>query len=140
MFDNLSYLAMMAFGFGLSLATYRLFAMRNKWPMGAFHADLPAVPIMLGMISLVVGTLYAAAVGDTRGWMIVGLGFALWLVWTSLLRVGSQLSLFLAPVATGLLLVGWLGSMFGYDRAANIIENPRELLKRPAIEQPAVRP
>lgn len=140
MFDNLSYLAIMAFGFGLSLATYRLFAMRNNWPMGAFHADLPAVPIMLGMVSLVAGTLYAAAVGDVRGWLIVGLGFVLWLVWTSLLRVGSQLSLFLAPVATGLLLVGWLGSMFGYDRAASIIENPRELLRRPAVEEPYVRP
>ena len=136
MFDNLSYLAMMAFGFGLSLATYRLFAMRNSWPMGAFHADLPAVPIMIGLVSLVVGVLFAASVGDVRGWMILGLGFVLWLVWTSLLRVGSQLSLFLAPLATGLLLLGWLGSMFGYDRAANIIENPRELLKRPGIEQP----
>lgn len=136
MFDNLSYLAMMAFGFGLSLATYRLFAMRNNWPMGAFHADLPAVPIMIGLVSLVVGVLFAASVGDARGWMILGLGFVLWLVWTSLMRVGSQLSLFLAPLATGLLLLGWLGSMFGYDRAANIIENPRELLKRPGIEQP----
>ena len=139
MFDNLSYLAMMAFGFGLSLSTYRLFAMRNSWPMGAFHADLPAVPIMIGLVSLVVGVLFAASVGDARGWMIVGLGFVLWLVWTSLLRVGSQLSLFLAPLATGLLLLGWLGSLFGYDRAANIIENPRELLKKPGIEQP-VRP
>ena len=139
MFDNLSYLAMMAFGFGLSLSTYRLFAVRNSWPMGAFHADLPAVPIMIGLVSLVVGVLFAASVGDARGWMIVGLGFVLWLVWTSLLRVGSQLSLFLAPLATGLLLLGWLGSLFGYDRAANIIENPRELLKKPGIEQP-VRP
>ncbi len=139
MFDNLSYLAMMAFGFGLSLATYRLFAMRNSWPMGAFHADLPAVPIMIGLVSLVVGVLFAASVGDARGWLIVGLGFVLWLVWTSLLRVGSQLSLFLAPLATGLLLLGWLGSLFGYDRAANIIENPRELLRKPGIEQP-VRP
>jgi hypothetical protein len=136
-FDNLAYLAMMAFGFGLSLATYRLFAMRNGWPMGAFHADLPAVPIMIGLVSLVVGVLFAASVGDARGWMIVGLGFVLWLVWTSLLRVGSQLSLFLAPLATGLLLLGWLGSLFGYDRAANIIENPRDLLKKPGIEAPA---
>lgn len=139
MFDNLAYLAMMAFGFGLSLATYRLFAMRNGWPMGAFHADLPAVPIMIGLVSLVVGVLFAASVGDARGWMIVGLGFVLWLVWTSLFRVGSQLSLFLAPLATGLLLLGWLGSLFGYDRAANIIENPRDLLRKPGIEAP-VRP
>lgn len=136
MFDNLSYLAMMAFGFGLSLSTYRLFAMRNSWPMGAFHADLPAVPIMIGLVSLVVGVLFAASVGDGRGWLIIGFGFVIWLVWTSLLRVGSQLSLFLAPLATGLLLLGWLGSLFGYDRAANIIENPRDLLRKPGIEQP----
>jgi len=30
--------------------------------------------------------------------------------------------------------------MFGYDRAASIIENPRELLRRPAVEEPYVRP
>lgn len=141
MFDNVAYLAIMALGFGLSLATYRLFALRFQWPMGAFHADIPAVPIMIGMVAMVAGILYSAAVGDGRGLLMIGLGFLLWLVWTSLLRVGSQLSLFLAPLATGLLLVGWLGSMFGYDRAANIIENPRELLRRPpAVEQPAPRP
>ena len=137
MFDNLAYLAMMAFGLGLSLATYRLFAIRNSWPMGAFHADLPAVPIMIGLVSIVVAVLFAASVGDLRGWLIVGIGFALWIVWISLMRVGSQLSLFLAPLATGLLLLGWLGSLFGYDRAANIIENPRELLNKPRIEAPA---
>lgn len=137
MFDNLAYLAMMAFGLGLSLATYRLFAIRNSWPMGAFHADLPAVPIMIGLMSIVVAVLFAASVGDQRGWMIVGLGFALWIVWVSLMRVGSQLSLFLAPLATGLLLLGWLGSLFGYDRAAAIVENPRELLNKPRIEAPA---
>ena len=139
MFDNLSYLAVMAFGFGMSLATYRLFALRNSWPMGAFHADLPAVPIMIGLVSIVVGTLFAASVGDQRGWLIIGFGLALALVWLTLMRVGSQLSLFLAPLAAGLLLLGWLGSLFGYDRAANIIENPRELLNKPRIEAP-VRP
>jgi hypothetical protein len=136
-FDNLFYLAVMAFGFGMSLATYRLFALRNSWPMGAFHADLPAVPIMIGLVSIVVGILFAASRADAGGWLMLGAGLVLSMMWTSLLRVGSQLSLFLAPLATGLLLLGWLGSMFGYDRAANIIENPRELLRRPAaIEQP----
>jgi hypothetical protein len=134
-FDNFSYLAIMAFGFGLSLATYRLFALRNRWPMGALHADLPGVPIMIGLVSVVVGVLFAASVGDIRGLLIVGLGLVLGLVWIGLLRVGSQISLFLAPLATGLLLIGWLGSFFGLDRAANIIENPRELLRRPSIDQ-----
>ena len=138
MFDNLFFLAIMAFGLGMSLATYRLFAIRYAWPMGAFHADLPAVPIMIGLVSIVVGILYAAANADTVGWLIIGAGIILSILWTSLLRVGSQLSLFLAPLAMGLLLLGWLGSQFGYTRAANIIENPRELLK-PRVEQP-VRP
>lgn len=136
MFDNLFYLTVMAFGFGLSLATYRMFALRNGWPMGAFHADLPGIPIMIGLTAVVVSILYASNEFGRGGWLMLGSGFVLALVWTSLLRVGSQLSLFLAPVATGLLLVGWLGSMFGYDRAAAIVENPREIFKRPAIEQP----
>ena len=138
MFDNLFYLAAMSFGFGLSLATYRLFAMRNSWPMGAFHADLPAVPIMIGLLSIVVGTLFAASRFDAGGWLLLGLGLVIAMLWTTLLRVGSQLSLFLAPLAAGLLLLGWLGSLFGYDRAANIIENPKDMFK-PRVEQP-VRP
>ena len=137
MFDNLSYLAVMAFGFGLSLATYRLVALRNSWPMGAFHADLPAVPIMIGLVSIVVGTLFAASVGDQRGWLILGLGVGLALIWGVLMRVGSQLSLFLAPIATGLLLLGWLGSLFGYDKAANFIENPRDAINKSRIEREA---
>ena len=139
MFDNLFYLAAMSFGFGLSLATYRLFAMRNSWPMGAFHADLPAVPIMIGMVSIVVGALFAAARTDVSTWLVLGLGLVIAVLWTNLLRVGSQLSLFLAPLAAGLLLLGWLGSLFGYDRAANIIEHPKEIFNRPNAEQP-VRP
>ena len=131
MLDNLFYLAAMAFGFGLSLATYRLFAMRNRWPMGAFHADLPAIPIMIGLVCVVVGVLFAAARGDTGGWLIIGLGFAIAFLCTGIFRVGSQVTLFLAPLATGLLLVGWLGSQFGYDRAASIVEHPKEIFKKP---------
>lgn len=135
MYDNLFYLAVMALGFGASLATYRLFALRNAWPMGAFHADLPAVPIMLGLVSVVVGLLFAAARFDYGGWVIILAGMVFAFLWTGLLRVGSQLSLFLAPIATGLLLLGWLGSLFGYDRAAAIIENPREYLPKIRIER-----
>jgi hypothetical protein len=138
MFDNLFYLAIMALGFGLSLATYRLFALRYSWPMGAFHADVPAIPIMIGFVATVIGILFAVSRAETAGagvgWMMIGTGIAFALIWTGLLRVGSQLSLFLAPLAAGLLLVGWLGSLFGYDRAANMIENPRDYLPKARIE------
>ena len=137
MFDNLFFLAALSFGMGLSLATYRLFAIRNNWPMGAFHADLPAVPIMLGLVAVVAGVLFAASRADVGGWPMLILGLIIAFVWTSLLRVGSQLSLFLAPLAAGLLLVGWLGSQFGYDRAAGIIEHPSELIRKPQVD---VRP
>jgi len=130
MFDNLFYLAAMAIGFGICLATYRLFANRNDWPMGAFHADLPAVPIMMGLVCVVVGVLFAAARADVGGWLIIVLGFLIALGVTSLFRVGSQVTLFLAPLVTALLLIGWLGDEFGYGRAANIIEHPKDLLKR----------
>jgi len=43
-------------------------------------------------------------------------------------RAGAEVS--------AMLLVGWLGSEFGYDRAASIIEHPKELLKRPDSEKP----
>jgi len=129
MFDNLFYLATLAIGLGISLATYRLFALRNDWPMGAFHADLPAIPIMIGLVCVVVGVLFAAERADAGGWFIVVLGFLVAFLMTGLIRVGSQVSLLLAPVATGLLLVGWLGAAFGYDRAANYVEHPKELLK-----------
>lgn len=138
MFDNLFYLAALSFGLGLSLATYRLFAIRNNWPMGAFHADLPAVPIMIGLVSIVVGILFAASRADIGGWPMIILGLLIAFLWTSLLRVGSQVSLFLAPLAAGLLLVGWLGSLFGYDKAANFIEHPT--LKRPVAVSPDAPP
>ena len=109
MIDALFLLAAGAFGWGLSLATYRMFAIRNGWPMGAIHADLPAVPAILGLLCLVVGLLFAAARGpELGGWIIVLFGLLLATFWTGFLRVGSQISLFLAPIATALLLLGWL--------------------------------
>jgi len=109
MIDGLFLLAVGAFGWGLSLATYRMFARRNGWPMGSLQADLPAVPVLLGMVSLLAGLLFAAARGpELGGWVILLFGLLLAIFWTGFLRVGSQISLFLAPIATALLLVGWL--------------------------------
>jgi hypothetical protein len=116
-------LAIGAIGWGLSLATYRFFATRNNWPMGALHADLPFVPFVVGAVALAVAAVYVVERGlTTGGGIIVLFGLLLWLFWTGFLRVGSQISLFLAPLAAALLLVGWLGG-FGhpnhYDGASS---------------------
>lgn len=103
-------LAIGAIGWGLSLASYRFFASRNKWPMGVLHADLPIIPIVIGIIAIAAAGIYAFDRGlDSGGGVIVLFGLLLWLFWTGFLRVGSQISLFLAPAAAALLLVAWLG-------------------------------
>jgi len=130
MVDNLFLLAVAAFGWGLSLCTYRLFARRNNWPMGALHADLPIIPILLGLAALIAGLTFAAARGpDSGGWVIIGCGLLLALFWTGFLRVGSQISLFLAPLAGILLVVGWLPFWFGLNDASWAYKSPTEYFR-----------
>lgn len=106
--DTLFLLASAAFGWGLSLATYRLFAIRNGWPMGEVQSDTPVIAVLLGLFAIIAAFLFAAARGtDYGGWAILVMGLLLALFWTGFLRVASQLSLFLAPVAAILLLLGW---------------------------------
>lgn len=113
MIDNLALLAIGAFGWGLSLCTYRIFARQNGWPMGSLHTDLPAVPVVVGLFALFVSLTFAAAHGASEGgWVIVVFGLLLALFWTGFLRVGSQVSLVLAPLAAILLLFGWLNEPF----------------------------
>jgi hypothetical protein len=109
MIDNLFLLAVAALGWGLSLATYRLFALRHGWPMGALQIDFPAIPALLGLFAIIIAVFFALARGaDSGGWVIVLFGILLAIFWTGFLRVGSQISLFLAPIATVLLIAGWL--------------------------------
>jgi hypothetical protein len=114
-FDLHFWFAVAAIGLGLSLMTYRLFALQYEWPMGEWHTDLPALPIVIGLICVLIGGLFAWArisgYGglDYGGWAIPVLGIVFALLWTSLLRVGSQASLVLAPVATALLVIVWFG-------------------------------
>lgn len=130
--DNLFLLAVAAFGWGLSLCTYRLFARSNGWPMGALQADLPFIPVVLGVLGLAAGLMFATARGpDEGGWAILACGFLLAVLWTGFLRVGSQISLFLVPVATFLLLLGWLGEEFvGYRTGNWSRESLSETLQR----------
>lgn len=138
MIDNLFLLAIGAFGWGLSLTTYRLFARKYDWPMGSLHADLPAIPILVGLFALTMGLLFAAARGvDYGGWIIVVSGLLLAIFWTGFLRVGSQISLVLAPLAATLLLMGWLPSILGYERPKWAYSRPGDLMTREPATQPS---
>jgi hypothetical protein len=109
MIDGLFLLALAAIGLGLSLATFRLIAIYFDWPLGAVQADQPIIPVSLGVFAFLSGLTFAAVRGaDEGGWVIIGCGLLLAAFWTGFLRVGSQTSLFLAPLATVFLLVGWL--------------------------------
>jgi len=50
----------------------------------------------------------------TGGMIIVVSGLLLAVFWTGFLRVGSQISLFLAPLAAVVLLFGWMAIPVGY--------------------------
>ena len=54
-------LAVVAFGWGLSLATYRLFARHYGWPMGSWHQHRPGLPIVLGVLTILLATFFALA-------------------------------------------------------------------------------
>jgi len=81
--------------------------------MGALQAERPTVPILLGLVSLAAGIAFAAARGMNGGWVILLFGLALGVFWSGFLRVGAQTALLLAPLATAVLLLGWLAAMVG---------------------------
>lgn len=141
MMDNLFLLAVASFGFGLSLATYRLFARSNGWPMGALQADMPVIPVLIGILGLTAGLAFAAARGvSDGGWYIIVVGLMLALLWTGLMRVGSQIGLFIVPVVTFLLLLGWLSVPLGYAERPWASEQPAETLRRKGILNDKVTP
>jgi hypothetical protein len=108
--NPLFFLATATFGWGLSLATYRAVASRNGWPMGDPQAHHPLFVVLIGIVALITSFLFAVY-GHTSsivtGWAMIGLGLLFGLFWTGFLRVASQTALFLAPLATFLLLLGW---------------------------------
>jgi hypothetical protein len=105
-------LAVVAFGCGLSLATYRLIAKPYGWPMGTWQASRPGLPIMVGLACMLLGAAFAA----TRAYIgyplsaaaIPAFGLAWAVFWTGFLRVGAQSALLLGPVVAVLLLLRWL--------------------------------
>jgi len=105
-------LAVVAFGWGLSLATYRLLATACRWPMGSWHHQRPGLLIALGGLSILFAALFALARAYGGHWlsaaMIPVFGLAWAIFWTGFLRVGAQSALLLAPVAGALLILRWL--------------------------------
>lgn len=129
MVDNLFLLAVGALGWGLSLATYRLIAPSRGWPMGVLQIDFPIVPIIVGAVAASIALIFAVERGSEQGgWVIVIFGILLAIFWTGFLRVGSQIALLLAPVATALLLLGWLSLPAHVDRVSAFGPRPGLLL------------
>ncbi len=111
--NPLFFLATAAFGWGLSLATYRAVANRNGWPLGDSQANHPLFVTLVGIVTLIISFLYATYGHSgpiTTGWIIIGLGLLFALFWTGFLRVASQTALLLAPLAAFLLVLGWASS------------------------------
>lgn len=106
-------LAVVAFGWGLSLASYRAVASRHDWPMGRWQVEWTAMPITLGLLCALLAGLYATARGygghTLSAWAIPAFGLAWAVFWTGFLRVGAQSALLLAPPAALWLLMRWLG-------------------------------
>jgi hypothetical protein len=87
MVDPLFLLAVGAIAWGLSLATYRLIALRNGWPLGAVQAAAPAVPLAIGLVSLSVGLAFAHRAADTASSSMSSAGSRFL---ERILRVGAQ--------------------------------------------------
>ncbi len=114
MVDSMFIFAILALGFGLSLATYRPIARRHGWPMGTMHEEIPPVPVVIGLFAILAACAHAADRGLASGGLIIVVsGVLLAAFWTGFLRVGSQLSLFLAPLAALLLILRWMGVPIG---------------------------
>ena len=115
--DVLFLTASLTLGFGVSLATYRIFAWRNNWPMGELHAKRPFIPIMLGVFAIVIALLFASERqyeasrvfgSHYDGLWIVFSGTAWAFLLTGIMRVGAQISLLFAPLATLILIIAWV--------------------------------
>ncbi len=108
-------LAVLAFGWGLSLATYRLFAKHHGWPMGSWQIDRPGVTILLGLLAMGVAACFAAARGfgghvlSAAAIPVFGVAWAVF--WTGFLRVGAQIALLVAPAAALLLVLRWISQL-----------------------------
>jgi hypothetical protein len=132
--DPMFWMATATFAWGLSLATYRWFALHNGWPMGEWQAHRPGLPIAIGLFSMLFAVLFAIARGGNTMFVMPLLGVMCALVWTAITRVGAQSALLLAPASVVALMVYWLLA------ASHVAELDGASLYRPgasSLERPA---
>ncbi len=103
-------LAVATFAWGLSLAAYRWVALNNAWPMGAWQAEWPLMPRLIGLGTGGVALVSAAALGGAALPLVLLLGLVGAIGWVLVLKVCAQSALLLAPVAAMLTVAGWLAS------------------------------
>ena len=158
--DAMFWLATAAFAWGLSLASYRWFAIYNGWPMGEWHAHRPGLPIAIGLFSVLIAMLFAFARGGATVLVLPLAGLVGAVAWTAVTRVGAQLALLLAPLSVIALLIVWMtaaqhvsadaalyrtdgvqiGRPAATDREADIAERDRGITRtEPRVPQPLSR-
>lgn len=107
--DPLFFVAIAAFGWGLNLAIYRILAERLGWPKGEAQLHYPLVAAAVGALAMASGVLHAMGETAETGLatlVVAGVMFAVF--WTGFMRVASQAGLLLAPLASAVLVLGWL--------------------------------
>ena len=140
--DIMFVLATAAFAWGLSLATYRWFAVHNGWPMGEWQSHRPGLPIAIGLFAIVFAMLFAMARGGATLLILPLLGVLCAVTWTSLTRVGSQSALLLAPAALLALLGLWITAISNVtaevppEREAPRTFTPTTLDRTPVVPPP----
>jgi hypothetical protein len=122
--DWMFWLAVISFAWGLSLATYRWFAIHNGWPMGEWQAHRPGLPIAIGLFAILFATLFAVARGGTSVYSLPFLGLFGAVAWTAATRVAAQSALLLAPISVVALLVLWMTAASHVPVADRIGESP----------------
>jgi hypothetical protein len=132
--DLMFVLATAAFAFGLSLATYRWFAVQNGWPMGEWQAHRPGLPMAIGLFAMLFAILFALARADSTMVVLPLLGVLCALTWTALTRVGAQSALLLAPASVIALLVCWIAAANSLARG----DLPGDINLRTGQQQPRV--
>lgn len=105
--DAMLMLAIASFAWGLSLATYRWFAVQNGWEMGEWQSQWPILPRVIGVVAVLVAMLFALARGFDTALLVLWLGVLGAFCWTGVLRVGAQSALLLAPFAALVAMLTW---------------------------------
>lgn len=134
--DAMFVLATAAFAFGISLASYRWFAVHNGWPMGEWQAHRPGLPIAIGLVAVLVAMLFAIARGGPTMLVVPILGILCALTWIAIARVGAQVALLLAPVAVLGLLALWINaaSKFGDEGSRVLLDQSARTVLEGAMQ------